>query len=103
MITDKQSIDALDVAERFANGEATQEELAAARDAAWYAAWYAVGYAARAAARAAARYAARAAAGDAARDAQKEVFLWIVSGGLLNGRLCENDNLRRFSVLPGAA
>ena len=90
LMTDKQSIDALDVAERFANGEATQEELAAAwaaardaardaaGDAAWYAAWAAAWVAARAAAGAAAGAAARA----AARDAQKEVFLWIVSGGL---------------------
>ena len=30
LMTDKRSIDALDVAERFANGEATQEELTAA-------------------------------------------------------------------------
>ena len=35
LMKDKRSTDALDVAERFANGEATQEELTAARDAAW--------------------------------------------------------------------
>ena len=46
LMTDRRSIDALEVAERFANGEATQSEL----DAAW--------------------------------AAQKEVFAWIVSGGL---------------------
>ena len=62
---DQRSRDAIAVAEQFANGEATQEELtaardaacAAARDAAWYAAldaardaaWYAAWYAARAA------------------------------------------------------
>jgi hypothetical protein len=66
LMTDQRSINALDVAERYANGEATYEELAAARDAAW---------AARAAARdaawaaRAAAWAAGAAAGDAARDA----------------------------------
>jgi len=43
LMTDKRSLDALDVAERFANGKATKNELTAA------------GFAARAAARAAAR------------------------------------------------
>ena len=38
LMTDKRSLDALDVAERFANGEATQEELNIARFAAWAAA-----------------------------------------------------------------
>ena len=57
LMKDERSINALDVAERFANGEATQEELTAARDAAWDAAWAAAG---------AARDAAWAAAGDAA-------------------------------------
>lgn len=78
LMTDPRSIAALDVAERFANGEATDEERdaawadagaaawAAARDAARDAAWDA----ARAAARAAAWAAARAAARDAARAAQ---------------------------------
>ena len=82
LMTDPRSIAALDVSERFANCNATQEELDAAwadaRDAAWAdardAAW-----AARAAARAAraawaaardASDAARAVAGDAAGDAQ---------------------------------
>jgi len=36
---DPRSVAACDVAERYANGEATAEELAAARDAAWAAAW----------------------------------------------------------------
>ena len=35
LMTDQRSLDALDVAERYANGEATDAELAAARDAAW--------------------------------------------------------------------
>ena len=61
LMKDGRSINALDVAERFANGEATQEELnaagdaaRAAGDAAWAAAWEAA-RAARDAARAAAR------------------------------------------------
>ena len=74
---DPRSVNACDVAERYANGEAT-DQLAAARaaalDAAWDAAWDAAGAAAWAAARAAARdaagAAARAAAWDAARDEQ---------------------------------
>ena len=55
---DPRSVNACDVAERFANGEAKVEELAAARTAAWTAAWTA----ARATARAAAWSAAEAAA-----------------------------------------
>jgi hypothetical protein len=99
LMTDPRSINALDVAARYAKGMATIDELTAARaaagaaagdaawaaagdaagaaagDAAWAAAWAAAGAAARdagAAARdagAAARAAARAAAGAAARDA----------------------------------
>jgi len=75
LMTDARSISALDVAERHANRQATDEELAAAwaaaraaaRDAARDAAWAA----ARAAAWDAARAAARAAARDAARDAAR--------------------------------
>ena len=58
LMTDKRSFDALEVAERYANGLASDEELNAARSAA------------------------DSAAHSAARSAQKEVFLWIVSGGL---------------------
>jgi hypothetical protein len=96
LMTDQRSIDALDVAERFANGLATQAELdaawdaagdaaraaawAAARDAAWAAAWDAA-WAARAAAvdaagvaagAGAAAWAARSAAVDAAWAAQEK-------------------------------
>ena len=54
LMIDPRSIAALDVAERFANGEATQAELDAAKAAAWAAAW------------------------DAAWDAQSKRFLEVV-------------------------
>ena len=85
LMKDPRSLKALDVAERYANGEATDKELAAARDAAWAAAGAAAG-AAWAAAGAAARDAAgaaRAAAGAAwavARRKQAKLFLLLVSG-----------------------
>lgn len=71
---DQRSVAACDTAERFANGEATERELAAARaaardaarDAAWDAAWDAARDAASTAAWAAARDAASTAARDAA-------------------------------------
>ena len=106
LMTDPRSTAALDVAERHANGNATDEELAAAwdaardaawdaawdaaRDAAWAAAWAAARAAAWAAARAAAWdaawAAARAAAWDAARaaawDAQKSKFIEMVDAAV---------------------
>ena len=72
LITDPRSLAALDVAERYAHGLATDEELAAARYAAWDAAGGAAGAAARYAAGAAAWYAAWAAAGGAAGAAQSQ-------------------------------
>ncbi len=90
LMTDVRSKKALDVAERYANGEASDSELAAARTAAWAAAYaahaaaYSAAYAARAATDAAAHaaayaaaYAARAAA-DAARDAQVTQLIKMV-------------------------
>ena len=65
---DPRSVAAVDVAERYARGEATEMELAAARDAARAAAWDAARAAARAAARDAAWDAAWAATWAAARD-----------------------------------
>ena len=63
LMTDLRSIAALDVAERHANGDATDEELAAA--------WAAAGAAARAA------------AGAAARAAQSAAFRQLVTTGTL--------------------
>ena len=65
---DPRSIAALDVAERHAQGLATDAELAATRDAAW------------AAAGAAASAAAWKAARDAEREAQIAIFLELVGG-----------------------
>jgi len=96
LMTDKRSTDALDVAERFANGEASQQERdaawaaarAAARAAAWAAAgdaaWAAAWDAAWAAARAAASSAAWAAAGDAARGAASSAA-WAAAGDAARG------------------
>lgn len=76
---DQRSVSACDIAERYANGESTDEELRAARVAAWDAAWDAardaVWDAVWAAARAAAWDAARAAEWDAARAAAVEYQL----------------------------
>ena len=70
LMTDQRSVPALDVAERFANGDATKEEL----DAAVAAARAASGYAAMAAAGDAAGAAAWDAAWDAAMAAQETKF-----------------------------
>ncbi len=81
LMHDARSIAVLDVAERHANGQATDKELAAARAAAWAAArdaamaaaWASAWAAARDAAMAAARAAAWAAAWDAAWDVAWDV------------------------------
>jgi hypothetical protein len=80
LMADDRSIAALDVAERFADDEASQEELDAAWDAARDSAWAAARDSAWAAARAAARDSAWAAARAAARDAQKEMFIKMCKG-----------------------
>jgi hypothetical protein len=102
LMTDRRSIDALDVAWRHSEGLATDAELESARDAAadaswdatraaaeaaweaawdaaWSAAWAAAGAAARDATRAAAAYVADAA--DAAREAQKQKLMQILTNG----------------------
>jgi len=82
LMTDKRSIAAIEVAEKFTRGEATEVELAAARDAAWDAAWDAARAAAWDAAGDAAWDAARDAAGDAAwaaRDAARAAA-WDAAG-----------------------
>lgn len=75
---DKRPRNAIEVARRYANGEATEQELAAAGAAAWdavgAAAW-AAAWDAAGAARAAAGAAARAAAGAGERAEQKELFI----------------------------
>ena len=65
---DPRSWAAVEVARRYARGEATDEELAAARDSAWAAAWTAARNSARTAAWAASRDSAWTAAWTAARD-----------------------------------
>ncbi len=87
LMKDQRSIAALDVAERHAQGLATDDELAAAeaaardaardgeRDAAWNAAWNAAWDAAWDAA-----WNAAAAARDAEREAQTAIFLELVGG-----------------------
>jgi hypothetical protein len=94
LMADPRSVAALDVAERHANGQATDDELAAANSAAWSAAepaaWSAAESATRSAAwaaswaaRAATRSAAWDASWDSARSAQQEAFIQLVTTGTL--------------------
>ena len=84
LMTNQRSIDALDVAERYANGEATDKDLSAA-----WAAWAAARAAARAAALAAVRDASAAwtaysAAARAARAAQESKLRELLETGEWN-------------------
>ena len=79
LMTNQRSHDAINVAERFALGAATKNELDAAFDAAWSAAWSAALSAAHDAARDAAHDAAWYAAHDAAWSAQTAEFLRVVT------------------------
>ena len=89
LMTDQRSINALDVAEAFANGSATEEQINAARDAAGAAAWNAwdaagAAWSATCAARDAARdtaWAARNAAGDADWDARDAAWDAVDAAG----------------------
>jgi hypothetical protein len=109
LMTDPRSTHALDVADRHADGLATDEELAAARDAAWAAAWAAarvtaldVAQAARAAARAAwaaAQAAARDAALDVAQDARDAAWAAALAAAVAAAR----DAARDAQAAAGAA
>ena len=96
LMTDKRSLDALDVAERYANGEATQDELVAAGDAAWAAARDAASDAARSAAWSAARDAAWSAAWSAARDAAWEARSAARAAAWKAARAKQEAELRRI-------
>ena len=87
LMTDQRSLEAMDVAERFANGNSDDDELSAAGTSAWAAAEAAAGDAAEAAAgdaaEAAARAAARAAAWAAEEDSAEAVAraaAWAAAG-----------------------
>jgi len=77
---DPRSVEAVRVARLFAEGGATESELAAAGDAAWAAAWDAAGDAAWAAAGDAAWAAAWDAAGDAEREWQAQRLRYYING-----------------------
>ena len=100
LLKDQRSLAALDVAERFANGQATDDELNAARDAASAAAWDADA-AARASAWANARASAWAAAwaaawvaADAARSAADAARSAAYAAGSAAGSAATGDEMR---------
>ena len=76
---DPRSVAAIEAKRKWLKGEITDEELAAARDAAWAAAWAAARDAARDADRAAARAAAWAAARDATREKQVDILRELIA------------------------
>lgn len=84
LMTDERSKSALNVAERHANGEATDKELGAASDSAWEAAWDAASDAAWDAAWEAAWGAASDAARGAARGAARDAA-WGAAWGAARG------------------
>jgi len=120
--TDERSWNALKVKRLWLDGKATDEELAAARDAAMYAAWEGLdaardaamytawdvdGVAARYAAMYAAKYAAWAAAWDAARDAVWDAAwyaaryaAWDVAG-TVDGDAARDEQLAKLKEMLG--
>ena len=111
LLTDPRSLAALEVAERYENGNATDDDLdaacAAAGDAAWAAARDVARDAARAAARDAARPAARPAALAAARDAARAAA-WAAAGPAAGdaawaaARAAQAHQLRKMIINPFA-
>ena len=104
LMKDQRSLDALDFSERHSDGLATDEEMAAARAAAWDAAIAAARAAAIAAARAAAGDVASAAASAAARvaawaaaSAAARVAAWAAAGDAASAA---QDEWLRTNIIP---
>lgn len=102
---DPRSINACDIAEKFANGQAIQEELTAARDTAWAVAWSATRActkdAAGAAAWACTIATARAAAWGAARDTVRAAA-WTARAAARNAARAAARNAARDAALDAA-